>query len=75
MVLGTAIPLVDPSKAEHTNGTEKQYADTEDDIFELDEEQLVKHDPGEDKHTPTVSMVDSYIYRSIYTIYIYIDYS
>nr|XP_032522160.1 C2 domain-containing protein 5-like [Danaus plexippus plexippus] len=55
MVLGTAIPLVDPSKAEHTNGTEKQYADTEDDIFELDEEQLVKHDPGEDKHTPTPS--------------------
>ncbi|CAG9567812.1 unnamed protein product [Danaus chrysippus] len=55
MVLGTAIQLVDPNKAEHTNGTDKNYADTEDDIFELDEEQLVKHEPADEKHNPTPS--------------------
>ncbi|XP_038207190.1 C2 domain-containing protein 5 isoform X4 [Zerene cesonia] len=41
VVSGTALPLQDPTKVEHTNGTEKELQH-EDDIFALDEDQLVK---------------------------------
>ncbi|XP_045779188.1 C2 domain-containing protein 5 isoform X3 [Maniola jurtina] len=54
VVSGTAIPLCDPSKIEHSNGAEKDGATVEgdDDIFALDEEQLVKVTPEvvEDKN-------------------------
>ncbi|CAH0730763.1 unnamed protein product, partial [Brenthis ino] len=42
VVSGTAIPLFDPSKAEHNNGVERDGNEGDDDIFALDEEQLVK---------------------------------
>ncbi|XP_023934543.1 C2 domain-containing protein 5 isoform X3 [Bicyclus anynana] len=46
VVSGTAIPLHDPSKVEHVNGAEKEATvDGDDDIFALDEEQLVKAPP------------------------------
>ncbi|XP_047537822.1 C2 domain-containing protein 5 isoform X2 [Vanessa atalanta] len=41
VVSGTAIPLLDPSKAEYSNG-DRATVDGDDDIFALDEEQLVK---------------------------------
>ncbi|XP_050354662.1 C2 domain-containing protein 5 isoform X2 [Nymphalis io] len=49
VVSGTAIPLLDPSKVEHSNGTDRP-TEGDDDIFALDEEQLVKTQPEvEDK--------------------------
>ncbi|XP_046972392.1 C2 domain-containing protein 5 [Vanessa cardui] len=41
VVSGTAIPLLDPSKVEYSNG-DRGTVDGDDDIFALDEEQLVK---------------------------------
>lgn len=58
---GTAIPLLDPSKMEQTNGVDKEAGvEADDDIFALDEEQLVKTAPAmpaEDKNTGPVSVL------------------
>ncbi|XP_039759828.1 uncharacterized protein LOC120633627 isoform X1 [Pararge aegeria] len=60
VVSGTAIPLHDPSKVEHTNGVEKEgVLEGDDDIFALDEEQQAKPSPeAEDKNSgPAAGLV------------------
>ncbi|CAH2095067.1 unnamed protein product [Euphydryas editha] len=54
VVSGTAIPLVDPSKVEQSSGIDKERpVEGDDDIFALDEEQLVKTQPevAEDRNS------------------------
>ncbi|CAG4988460.1 unnamed protein product [Colias eurytheme] len=48
VVSGTALPLHDPTKSEHTNGNKEVQHE---DIFALDEEQLVKSQETSDERT------------------------